>query len=81
MQSIGKFWTTISTSNVSFGFWNLANILVKNSEQHQIHFGHSQHVAVLTRQLQNAHEEKDREITTTLTRVSAQEQAMLKANR
>ncbi|CAF3603559.1 unnamed protein product [Rotaria sp. Silwood1] len=60
---------------------SIANALSKNTEQHQIHFGHSQNMAILSRQLQNVHEEKDRQITTTLTRMSLQEQAMLKANK
>ena len=46
-----------------------------------MHFGHSQNMAVLSRQLQNVHTEKDRQITTTLTRISLQEQTMLKANK
>jgi hypothetical protein len=46
-----------------------------------MHFGHSQNLAILSRQLQNVHTEKDQQITTTLTRMSLQEQAMLKANR
>jgi hypothetical protein len=37
-------------------------------------------MAILARQLQNVHTEKDRQITSVLTRVSLQEQAMLKAN-
>jgi hypothetical protein len=46
-----------------------------------MHFGHSQNMAILSRQLQNVHVEKDHQITTTLTRMSLQEQAMLKANK
>ncbi|CAF3514740.1 unnamed protein product [Adineta steineri] len=60
---------------------SIANALSKNNEQRQMHFGHSQNMAVLSRQLQHVHTEKDREITTTLTRMSIQEQAMLKANK
>ncbi len=59
----------------------LANALTKNTGQHQMHFGHSQNMAILSRQLQNIHAEKDQQITTTLTRMSLQEQAMLKANK
>lgn len=55
--------------------------LKKNAEQHQMHFGHSQNMAILSRQLQNVHAEKDQQINTTLTRMSLQEQAMLKTNR
>jgi len=55
--------------------------LSKNGEQRQMHFGHSQNMAILSRQLQNVHTEKDRQITTTLTRMSLQEQAMLKTNK
>jgi hypothetical protein len=62
-------------------FLKLANTLSKNTEQRQMHFGHSQNMAVLSRQLQDVHTEKDRQITTTLTRMSLQEQAMLKANK
>ena len=46
-----------------------------------MHFAHSQNTAVLSRQLQHVHQEKDRQISTTLTRMSLQEQAMLKANK
>jgi hypothetical protein len=38
-------------------------------------------MAVIARQLQNVHTEKDRTITTVLTRMSLQEQALLKANK
>ena len=38
-------------------------------------------MAILARQLQNVHVENDRQITTTLTRMSLQEQAMMKANK
>ena len=38
-------------------------------------------MAVVARQLQNAHTEKDRQISSVLQRVSLQEQAMLKANK
>jgi len=62
-------------------FSKLANALSKNGEQRQMHFGHSQNMAILSRQLQNVHTEKDRQITTTLTRMSLQEQAMLKTNK
>ncbi len=62
-------------------FLKLANALSKNVEQRQMHFGHSQNLAILSRQLQNVHTEKDRQITTTLTRMSLQEQAMLKTNK
>jgi hypothetical protein len=55
--------------------------LAKNTDKRQVHFGHSQNMAVLARQLQNAHTEKDRQINSVLTRVSLQEQAMLKANK
>ncbi|CAF1988953.1 unnamed protein product [Rotaria magnacalcarata] len=60
---------------------SIANALSKNTEHRKMHFEHSQNMTVLSRQLQNVHEEKDREITTTLTRMSLQEQAMLKANK
>ena len=46
-----------------------------------MHFGHSQNMAVLARQLQNVHTEKDRQLTTVLTRMSLQEQALVKANK
>ena len=59
----------------------LDNALAKNTERRQVHFGHSQNMAVLARQLQNVHTEKDRQISSVLTRVSLQEQAMLKANK
>ena len=59
----------------------IANTLAKNTEQRQMHFDHSHNMAVLSREVQNAHAEKDRQITTTLTRMTLQEQAMLKANR
>ena len=59
----------------------LDNALAKNTEKRQVHFGHSQNMAILTRQLHNVHEEKDRQITTTLTRMSLQEQSMLKTNK
>ncbi|CAF2635086.1 unnamed protein product, partial [Rotaria sp. Silwood2] len=57
------------------------NALSKNTEKRQIHFGHSQNMAILARQVQNIHTEKDRQITSVLKRVSLQEQAMLKANK
>jgi hypothetical protein len=38
-------------------------------------------MAVLARQLQDVHTEKDRQIASVLTRVSLQEQALLKANK
>lgn len=57
------------------------NALAKNAERRHVHFGHSQNMAVLARQLQNVHTEKDRQISSVLTRVSLQEQAMLKANK
>ncbi|CAF1110582.1 unnamed protein product [Rotaria sordida] len=60
---------------------SITNVLSKNTEQRQMHFDHSQNMAILSRQLQNVHEEKDHQITTTLTRMSLQEQTMLKANR
>ncbi|UJR15397.1 hypothetical protein I4U23_002345 [Adineta vaga] len=60
---------------------SIANAIAKNSEQRQMHFGHSQNMAILSRQLQNVHQEKDHQITTTLTRMSLQEQAMVKANK
>ncbi|CAF1332763.1 unnamed protein product [Adineta ricciae] len=60
---------------------SIANAIAKNSEQRQMHFAHSQNTAVLSRQLQHVHQEKDRQISTTLTRMSLQEQAMLKANK
>ncbi|CAF3527415.1 unnamed protein product, partial [Rotaria sordida] len=59
---------------------NINNALAKNTEKRQIHFGHSQNMAILARQVQNIHTEKDRQITSVLKRVSLQEQAMLKAN-
>lgn len=59
----------------------LDNALAKNTEKRHVHFGHSQNMAVLARQLQNVHTEKDRQISSVLTRVSLQEQAMLKANK
>jgi hypothetical protein len=59
----------------------LDNALAKNTEKRQIHFGHSQNMAVLARQLQNVHTEKDRQIASVLSRVSIQEQALLKANK
>ncbi|CAF1479544.1 unnamed protein product [Didymodactylos carnosus] len=60
---------------------SIANALVKNEERRQTNFGHLQNMSVLTRQLQNVQNDKDRQITTVLTRMSLQEQAMLKANR
>ncbi|CAF3646908.1 unnamed protein product [Adineta steineri] len=60
---------------------NINNALAKNTEKRQVHFGHSKNMAVLARQLQDAHTEKDRQMTSVLTRVSLQEQAMLKANK
>ncbi|UJR31284.1 hypothetical protein I4U23_018784 [Adineta vaga] len=60
---------------------NINDALTKNTEKRQIHFGHSQNMAVLARQLQNVHTEKDRQISSVLSRVSIQEQAMLKANK
>ncbi|CAF0808025.1 unnamed protein product [Rotaria sordida] len=60
---------------------NINNALAKNTEKRQIHFGHSQNMAILARQVQNIHTEKDRQITSVLKRVSLQEQAMLKANK
>ena len=57
------------------------NALTKNTEKRQVHFGHSQNMAVLARQLQNVHTEKDRQISSVLARVSIQEQALLKANK
>jgi hypothetical protein len=59
----------------------LDNALAKNTEKRQVHFGHSQNMAVLARQLQDVHTEKDRQIASVLTRVSLQEQALLKANK
>ena len=59
----------------------LANAMEKNTEQRQQHFAHSQNLAILSRQVQNAHEEKDRQVTTTMTRMTLQEQSMLKTNR
>ena len=59
----------------------LDNALKKNADQRQMHFGHSQNMAVLSRQLQTVHAEKDQQISTTLTRMSLQEQSMLKTNR
>jgi hypothetical protein len=59
----------------------LDNALGKNTEKRQVHFGHSQNMAVLARQLQNVHTEKDRQISSVLQRVSIQEQALLKANK
>jgi hypothetical protein len=62
--------------------WNIVdNALKKNADQRQMHFGHSQNMSVLSRQLQTVHAEKDQQISTTLTRMSLQEQAMLKTNR
>lgn len=55
--------------------------MAKNSEKRQVHFGHSQNMAVLARQMQNLHTEKDRQIASVLQRVSLQEQAMMKANK
>ncbi|CAF3143188.1 unnamed protein product [Rotaria socialis] len=60
---------------------NINNALAKNTEKRQVHFGHSKNMAVIARQLQNVHTEKDRQITSVLQRVSIQEQAMLKANK
>ncbi|CAF0779678.1 unnamed protein product [Rotaria sordida] len=60
---------------------NINNALAKNTEKRQIHFGHSQNMAILARQVQNIHTEKDQQITSVLKRVSLQEQAMLKANK
>lgn len=57
------------------------NALAKNTEKRQVHFGHSQNMALLARQLQNVHTEKDRQIASVLSRVSIQEQALLKANK
>jgi len=59
----------------------LDNALAKNTEKRQVHFGHSQNMALLARQLQNVHTEKDRQIASVLSRVSIQEQALLKANK
>lgn len=46
-----------------------------------MHFAHSENMSILSRQLQNVHNEKEQQITTTLTRMSLQEQAMLKTNK
>ena len=53
----------------------------KNADHNQLNFDHSRNVAVLSRQLQNVEEEKDRQISSTLTRMSLQEQSMLKTNK
>jgi len=55
--------------------------LKKNTEQRKIHFAHSENMSILSRQLQNVHNEKEQQITTTLTRMSLQEQSMLKTNK
>ncbi|CAF0860113.1 unnamed protein product [Adineta ricciae] len=60
---------------------NINDALGKNTEKRQVHFGHSQNMAVLARQLQNVHTEKDRQVSSVLNRASIQEQAMLKANK
>ena len=57
-----------------------AHAVEKNTEKRQMHFGHSHEMAVIARQLQNAHTDKDRQISSVLQRMSLQEQAMLKAN-
>lgn len=59
----------------------LGMALKKNSEQNQMNFDHSRNIAVLSRQLQHVEEEKDRQITSTLTRMTLQEQSMLKTNK
>ncbi len=78
MQNISKVLLCLYRIYVRFC---LDNALAKNSEKRQIHFGHSQNMAVLARQLQNVHTEKDRQITSVLTRVSLQEQSLIKANK
>jgi hypothetical protein len=79
MQNISKL--LFISIDLIFVFENSDNALAKNSEKRQVHFGHSQNMAVLARQLQNVHTEKDRQISSVLTRVSLQEQAMIKANK
>lgn len=59
----------------------LAETLSKNVEKRQMHFGHSHQMAIIARQLHNAHTDKDRQMANVLQRVSLQEQAMLKANK
>ena len=66
---------------VVWSVFSLDNALAKNTEKRQVHFGHSQNMAVLARQLQNVHTEKDRQISSVITRASIQEQAMIKANK
>lgn len=76
---VKNFFVYIWFYKISYEF--LDNALAKNTEKRQIHFGHSQNMAVLARQLQDVHTEKDRQIASVLTRVSLQEQALLKANK
>lgn len=81
MQSIGLYISFSSNGSLDLQYKIPDNALKKNDGQRQMHFGHSQNMAVLSRQLQTVHAEKDQQISTTLTRMSLQEQAMLKANR
>ncbi len=76
---VKNFFVYIWFYKISYEF--LDNALAKNTEKRQVHFGHSQNMAVLARQLQDVHTEKDRQIASVLTRVSLQEQALLKANK
>ena len=79
MQSIGQEeFSLLSSYN---RFFYLANALAKTSEQRQLHFDHSQNLSSLSRQLHNVHEEKDRQISSAMTRITLQEQSMLKTNR
>jgi hypothetical protein len=55
--------------------------MTNSAEQDRTRFSHAQNMSVLVRQINDVHDEKDRQITTTLTRMSLQEQAMLKSNK
>ena len=79
--SVAKDQRKSSTNQENLFLNNLDDALGKNTEKRQVHFGHSQNMAVLARQLQNVHTEKDRQVSSVLNRASIQEQAMLKANK
>ena len=79
--SVAKDQRKSSTNQENPFLNNLDDALGKNTEKRQVHFGHSQNMAVLARQLQNVHTEKDRQVSSVLNRASIQEQAMLKANK
>lgn len=57
------------------------NALAKNREQRATNFVNAQNLSILSREVQNAHEEKTMEINSALTRMTLQEQSMLKSNR